>query len=240
MQEIFLSIIIPIFNEEKRIMKTVLEIQKYFQDNFKEMSIEIIAVNDGSTDNTQEILENLQKNFSNFYIVNLGRNFGKGYAVKMGMNLAVGKYHLFLDADHSVKINNFKIFFQEINNGYEVVIASIYLKNSKIIFKQKKYKNILGKISRLFIRTFLLKDICDTQRGFKLFTRKASREIFKKQKTEKFIFDVEILLLAKKLDFKIKEISVEWENFGDSKVKLKDYFFALFDLLKIFWNLLLR
>lgn len=240
MKEIFLSIIIPVFNEEKRIENTILEIQKYLKNNLKNNFCEIFVVNDGSIDKTEEVLLNLQKSFSNLFYLNFPKNVGKGCAVKAGMLLTEGKYKLFMDADNSVKINNLEFFLQEIEKGFDIVVASIFLPESKIIHKNtfvSFYKKILGKISRIFVRTFFLKNISDTQRGFKLFTKKAAEKTFKKQTIKRFAFDIEILLIAEKLNFKIKEIPVIWENSLDSRVKLKDYFSALYDLLKIFFNM---
>ena len=233
-----ISIVIPVFNEEKRIENTILEIIRYL--NRQKYDYEIVIVDDGSTDNTRRVLQKLKENYQKIYLAHSIKNYGKGHAVKMGMNITTGELKLFMDADHSVKIDNLEKFIREIKNGCDIVIASIYLPGSKIISQIVWYKNILGKASRFFIKKFFLKNISDTQRGFKLFTREVAGEIFKRQTIDRFAFDIEIILIAERLKFKVKEIPVVWDNPFDSRVKLKDYFWALLDLGRAVWSIIFK
>ncbi len=228
-----LSVIIPAYNEAKRIKKTIFSVQEYLKK--QNYDYEIIMVNDGSKDNTAEKAKE-----TGVKVIDNKINRGKGAVVKQGMLGAQGDYRLFMDADNSTKINNLDKFWQFFNQGYDVVIASIGLKESEILEKTGWHRRMLGKFAKYLIQIIMFWKIKDSQRGFKCFTKKAAEKIFPKLTIMRWGFDIEILALAKLFNFKIKEVPIIWQNIGKSEVNLKSYFKTLLELFKIKWNLLIK
>lgn len=229
-----LSVIIPAYNEKERIKNTLLDIKKYLSK--QNYDFEIIVVDDGSKDNTVDIISNIE----NIKLITNKINKGKGGVVKQGMLVAQGNYRLFMDADNSTKINNLDKFWPYFDKNYDVVIASIALQKSKIIEKTGWHRRMLGKYAKYLIQIIMFWRIKDSQRGFKCFTAKAAERIFSKQTIMRWGFDIEILALARLFNFKIKEVPVDWQNIGKSEVNLKSYFKTLLELLKIKWNLITK
>jgi dolichyl-phosphate beta-glucosyltransferase len=237
MSGVYLSVIIPAYNEEKRLPKTLGEINDYLKkQNFES---EIIVVSDGSTDRTCEIVENLKNQISNLKLICERINRGKGYGVKIGMLNAKGKYRLFTDADNSTPISEIEKFWPEFEKGADVVIASRDLKGAILDPPQTLFRRFVGEVFKYLRKIIVgLWEIQDTQCGFKCFRGEAAEKIFPNCKIERFAFDPEVLLIAKKMGFKIKEIPVYWKNDLRSKVKFKSMVKMLIDLFKIRINLL--
>ena len=234
----YLSVIIPAYNEEKRLPKTLEEIDKYLSK--QNYDYEILAVNDGSKDKTVEVAKSLLLKIRNLKVTGYKVNQGKGYAVRFGMLEARGDYRIFTDADNSTSIDQIEKMWIEFKNGYDIIIGSRDVKGAVLDPPQPFLRNvILGQSFKLF-RKFIvgLWGIQDTQCGFKCFTKKAAENIFPKCKINRFAFDPEILIIAKKMSYKIKEIPVYWRNDPESKVKPKWMVNMAVDLLKIRWNLL--
>lgn len=229
-----LSVIIPAYNEENRIKVTLEAIFNYLsRQNY---SWEAIIVSDGSRDKTVEVVSEFISNKPDFQLIANTKNHGKGYVVRQGMLQAQGDYQLFTDADNSTSIEQIEKFWPYFidNNYYDILIGSIEVSGAKINEHAQWYRRILGKYSKYIIRIIAgLWNIHDTQRGFKLFTAKAAKNIFSKTKIDRFGFDIEALALAKKMGYKIKEIPVVWDNPGKSTVSLKSYFEVFKDLIKI-------
>ena len=197
-EKIHLSVIIPAYNEEKRIFVTLLDVDKYLSN--QKYSYEILVVSDGSTDNTAMVVEKLKPKISNLKLIDNKKNHGKGYVVRQGMLEARGKYRLFMDADNSTTINHLDRFWPYFEQGYDVVIGSIEVEGAKIEENAAWYRRWLGRISKYIIRAGAgIWEIHDSQRGFKCFTEKAAKEVFLKQKLMRWGFDFEILALAKKM-----------------------------------------
>ncbi len=249
----YLSVIIPAYNEEKRILATLLDIHKYLnkQDypstssgqapstGSGQATYEIIVVSDGSTDRTVEKVNDLKDKVENLKVIDNKQNNGKGYVVRQGMLEAKGNYRLFMDADNSTTIDHLEKFFPYIKKDYDLVIGSIAIEGAKIKEDAAWYRRALGRLSKYIIRFFSgLWKVHDTQRGFKLFTKEAVEKVFSKQTITQWGFDIEILILAKKLGYKIKEVPVNWHNPGESKVNLKSYIKTFKELLVIKWNLI--
>lgn len=223
-----LSIIIPAFNEEKRVGKTLEEVVKYAPN------AEIICVNDGSTDRTSDVV----KQFDRVRLIELDRNYGKGYAVQKGIMEAKGRHLMFIDADHSVQIHQIEKMMPEFENGAHIVIGSRYLPDSYIQNKQPKYRTFISRMGNFLIKLFLINNIKDTQCGIKVFEHNAAKQIFSRQKTRRFSFDMEILTIAQSLGYQIKEIPIRWEYTADSKLRaFRDSLKTLFDLFYIKLNL---
>ena len=228
---IYLSIIIPAYNEANRIGPTLDAISEYLKQ--RDFTYEIIVVDDGSTDQSVSVIEKYRLLFSNFISLKNEKNRGKGYSVKRGMLSACGEYRLFMDADHSVKIDNFDNFLNETKKGADIVIGSIELPGSEIKDNNQWYRRILGKMSKKLIQFVIAPGIYDTQRGFKLFTKKSIDIIFPKQTITRWGFDIELITIAIQHNLKIKEVPVIWLNGKDSSVGVGAYLTTFAELVKI-------
>lgn len=239
MEKYHLSVIIPAYNEEKRLPKTLKDINEYLKR--QNYSYEIIVVSDGSKDRTCEIVEELKSKIDNLKLICEKVNRGKGYGVKIGMIQAKGKYRLFTDADNSTPLNQIEKFWPEFEKGADIVIGSRDLKGAILDPPQPLFRRFVGECFKYFRKIIVgLWEIEDTQCGFKCFKAEAAEKIFPKCKIERFAFDPEILIIAKKLGYKIKEVPVYWKNDPKSKVKLKSMIKMGIDLLKIRWNLITK
>ncbi|MEK9154927.1 MAG: dolichyl-phosphate beta-glucosyltransferase [Patescibacteria group bacterium] len=231
--KLFLSIIIPAYNEAKRLPLTLIDIDKHMQK--VDYSYEIIVINDGSKDATGEIAERFSHLIKNLKIINQ-ENTGKGGAVKHGMIEAKGEIRIFTDADNSTSIDQFNKMIPYFKEGYDVVIGSRDAKGAKLIPPQPWYRRLTGNIGNLLIQALLLQGIWDTQCGFKAFTEKSAEKIFPLLKISRWGFDVEALSLAKTMKYKIKEMPVTWVNSPFSHVKATAYLQVLLEVFKIkFW-----
>jgi dolichyl-phosphate beta-glucosyltransferase len=207
-----ISIIFPIYNEEKRISFTIKYIKKFLKKK-KFKKIEIILVNDGSTDNTNLIIKkiidfNLYKNIK--YII-LTKNTGKGYALKKGVMIAKNNWILTSDADLSVKLNDIKNFDKCITKNKKIIyFGSRNLSSSIVVFNI--FRKIIGFFFLKIIQFFLKIQIKDTQCGFKLYNKRIAKDIFKIMKSKRFIHDVEIALICRKLKINILEVPVKWTH----------------------------
>ncbi len=232
----FLSIIVPAYNEAGRIAPTLFDIDRYL--SVADFSYEIIVVNDGSLDKTKEIVNKLAEGpIKKLKIIGYEKNRGKGEAVKLGMLSAKGEIRLFMDSDNSTKINEIEKFLPFFEKGFNVVIGSRTAKGSEIPIRQPLWKQISGKLGNLFTRILVIPRIRDTQCGFKAFSEKAAEDIFPRARIRSGIFDVEILAIAKLLEYRIKEIGVRWEDDPDSRFGIKSYLRSLLDTIKIRFNL---
>lgn len=237
----YLSVIVPAFNEEKKIEKNIEKYNNYLKQ--QKYSYEIIIVNDGSLDNTKKNIENIIRKNSKVKLINLKKNYGKGYAVKEGMLKAQGDFHLFLDADNSTSIEHLNKAMPLLLKKEDIVIgsrSSFDHQNSKVILSQPFWRVFLGKIGNFLIRILFKIKIRDTQCGFKIFSSSISQKIFSNLTINRWLFDLEIIVLAKKYGVKINIIPVEWENDKDSKLKLKEYFYSFLELLHIKYNLMFK
>ncbi len=235
---IFISVVIPAYNEEKRIENTLISLKEYFKD--KIYIYEVLLVNDGSKDATKNKVLKYQKEILNLKIIDIKKNSGKGYAVKKGMMRARGEFKLFMDADNSVKIDNLDTFLSYGKKGYDIMIASIKMKDSEIKEENIWYRKVLGDISKYIVRFIAVSGVYDTQRGFKLFSKKAADLIFPKQTIKRWGFDIELIVIARLFNFKIKELPVRWDNPKGSKVGFLSYINTFWDLLKIKKNILFK
>lgn len=229
----YLSVIIPAYNEENRIARTLSEIHNFLKT--KNYSYEVIIVDDGSTDGT--VLRAQESELfkdGNLCVIKNWINAGKGFSVKRGILASKGEYILFTDADLSTPIEEIDNIFYYVKNSYDIVIGSRSIQNSSVRVHQPWYRETMGKAFNFFIKSLLLKDFNDTQCGFKLFNGNAARKIAPLLKIDGFCFDVEMLYVAKIKGFKIKEAGVVWENSPQSKVKIIGSSLSMFlDLLKI-------
>lgn len=231
MRKRFISVILPVYNEEKLIASSLFKISSYLKIV---QAHEIIVVDDGSMDKTKEIVNKLGEEIKGLRIISNARNCGKGFAVRRGIFESKGEIILFSDIDLSTPIEEFDKLLFWIDKGYDVVIASREIKGAEIYHRQQFYRRVMGKVFILLVRFFLCRGIKDIECGFKCFRRKAALSIFRKLHIEGFAFDAEVLYLANMMGFKIKEVPVKWSHFRASKVNvLRDAIRAFRDLLKI-------
>ena len=235
-KEIYLSVVVPVYNEEKAIKETLFSINDFFAN--KNYNGEIIVVDDDSCDDTITIVKELKSVIKNLTILENKKNRGKGYSVKKGMLAADGKYRLFMDADNSAEVSQVNEFISFLRGGYDIVIGNRDIRESKIKKHQSFYKEILGDVGNVLIRLLAVPGINDTQCGFKCFSSKFTEDIFPKLTVDRWGFDIEVLALANKSGYKIKSAPIVWENKENSKVCLRDYTLTLVDLFKVKMNLI--
>ncbi|MBI2506912.1 MAG: glycosyltransferase family 2 protein [Candidatus Colwellbacteria bacterium] len=237
--KLFLSVIIPVRNEVKRLPLTLVDIDKHLSK--VTFPYEIIVVDGASTDGTPELVEKFKELIANLKLIEIGENLGKGGAVKKGMLEAGGKYRLFTDADNSTSIDQFDNMLPYFKEGYDIVIGSRAVKGARLDPPQPFIRQLLGKAGNLFIQLVVLPGIKDTQAGFKCFTEEAAAKIFPLQRVSGapprgWGFDVEILALARRLGFKVKEMPVHWVNDPSSTVTPMAYFGVLWETVKVrYW-----
>ena len=229
----FVSVIIPAFNEAKRLPMTLIDIDKHLED--QDYSYEILVVNDGSTDGTAEIVKRFSSIIENLKLIDNKINQGKGAAVKQGMLLAKGTWRLFMDADNSTSIVEFNKMLPYFTQKYEIVIGSRNTRATRILPNQDFLRYFLDKFQNLFIQALLLPGVWDTQCGFKCFSESAAIKLFNLMKLKGWGFDVELLALAKKMNFKIKELPIFWANDFRIQLPLRDYLQTLKEVAKVRW-----
>lgn len=231
----FISLIVPTYNEEKEIKSILYSFHRYFSR--RHYIYEVVVVNDGSRDNTLRALHSAKRFMVHLKIIHSGENHGKGWAVKRGMTEAQGDIRLFIDADNSTSIDHLDKALLYLKNGYDVVIGSRGLKNSLIVVQQPLYKEFLGRLGNIWIRLILLRGIRDSQAGFKVFTARAADIIFPRLTLTGWGFDFEVLVIAHVHNLKVKEMPIRWVNNPYSRVTPFAYVRTYGESLKVRWNL---
>lgn len=232
----FLSVIVPAYNEEKRIEKTLLAIDSYLSKQV--FDYEILVVDDGSKDATINIVRKLENRVKNLSFIENSINHGKGWVVRQGMLKARGEVRLFTDADSSTSIEQMENLLPYFKDGYDVVIGSRRVPGAVINVHQPFYKEFLGRLGNLWIRIFAIGGISDTQAGFKALTAEAAEIVFPRLTLHRWGFDFEMLAIARLHKLKIKEVPIVWVNDVMSHVKLSAYIKTLFEALRVRLNLI--
>ncbi len=231
-----LSIVMPAFNEDRRLGPALDQIKRYFESS--PMTVELIIVDDGSTDDTIGVARRFDSGDMTVRLIRNRVNRGKGYSVRRGMRKAVGAMILMTDTDQSTPIYELAKVAGFLDDGYDVVIGSRDLDESQITQRQPRHRHSMGLLMRGLRRKLMLRDIRDTQCGFKLFSRRAGKAIFRRVREEGFPFDCEALMLARKLGYRIKEVGVVWRNDPDSRVRpVRDSIRMVIGLVRILWRL---
>lgn len=227
-----LSIVIPAYNEERRILKTLQRLEEYFEG--RDELLEVLVSDDGSTDRTREVVEEFAAEHPVVKLLPYEPNRGKGYVVRKGMLAARGSCVLFTDADLATPIEELEKFWPSFEDGADVVIASRALPGSEVVKYQPWYRKASGPILRFMLNFFGIAGIRDTQCGFKAFRREVVEPIFGRQTIEDFGFDLEVLYLSHRLGFRIDEVAVRWVDNEDSRVHFfRDSFRILRDMIVI-------
>ncbi|MFB3777282.1 MAG: dolichyl-phosphate beta-glucosyltransferase [Bryobacteraceae bacterium] len=232
-----ISIVIPAFNEENRLPATLRDVFGYLSDSRPEFA-EVIVVDDGSTDLTCAIVERLVPLYSGLRLLKNPGNRGKGYSVRHGVMEARGEWVLFTDADLSAPIDELdKLLEAATTGGAAVAIGSRALDRSLIKVHQSVFRENAGRLFNLLVRLVTGLGFQDTQCGFKLFEAGAAREIFRRQRLERFGFDVEVLFIARLLGYKSVEVPVRWSHSEGTKVRMLRDSLAMFgDVVRVRWN----
>lgn len=242
----YLSLIIPAYNEERRLPQTLLIVLEFLRA--QAWTWELIVVDDGSSDNT---VANAEAVIANEPRARVMRNphRGKGYTVRSGMLAAQGQYVLFSDADLAVPMEEWSKLEQKLQHGYDAVIASREGAGAKRI-DEPAMRHIMGRVFNLIVRIMAIGRFQDTQCGFKVFTREAAHDVFARMKlydehsaapigAAVTAFDVEVLYLALRRGYTIAEVPVLWRYGEETKVDtVKDSWRNLRDVLKVRWNAL--
>ncbi len=229
----YLSVIIPAYNEAKRLPLTLIDIDKHLSE--QEYSYEIIVVDDGSTDATAEIVNRFKPLIDNLKLIQNKDNRGKGAVVRQGMISAKGNWRVFMDADNSTAIVEFNKMLPYLDEGYEIVIGSRVVRGAKMNPPQALHKRLMGMLGNLFIQLVVLRGIKDTQCGFKCFSQEAVERIFPLCRIDKWGFDVEALALARAMRYDIKEMPVHWVNDRRTHVSFRSYLQVLMETIKVRW-----
>lgn len=236
--QVYVSLIIPAYNEEARIGKNLERIMNFFAS--EPYASEVIIVDDGSQDRTVEIIRERYGNDRAVRIYQQPRNLGKGEAVKQGMLLGRGEYLFFSDADLSVPIEMLRLFLTHLENGCDVTIGSRQKSGATIEVHQPLYREMMGKTYTKLANWILDLPVADFTCGFKGFRRGAARELFSLQQLKNWSFDAEILYLAQRKDYQVQEIAVRWRNDERTKVKLwRDVVGSFLGLIQIRLNALM-
>jgi len=232
-QDIFLSIVFPAFNEADRLPGTLRRTIAYLRQ--QDYTWEIIVVDDGSADSTAADAKTiLEQEHVPGCVISLPTNQGKGVAVKQGLQAARGQILFFSDADLSTPIEELETMLPFFEQGWDIVIGSRGMKESMVEVRQAWWRKYSGKLFNVFVQLFVLRGIKDTQCGFKGFSRDVLPGLLERQKLIGFSFDVELLWLAKRLGYRIKEVPVHWCNDAASKVSFfEDGFSMCRDILTI-------
>ena len=229
------SIVIPAYNESRRIVPTLTRVLRYVAE--QGWDAEIIVVNDGSRDDTAEMVRGFVERNPMMRLVENPGNHGKGYSVRNGMLQARGEVLLFSDADLSSPIEEAPKLFQALSDGADVAIGSRWLRAELQTERQPVYRQFFGRIFNLILWVVLGLNFKDTQCGFKAFSRRAAEAIFPRQRIERWGFDPELIFLAQNHDLKVVEVPVRWAHDEKSTISpLRDGLRMFLEVLKIRWN----
>jgi dolichyl-phosphate beta-glucosyltransferase len=228
----YLSVVIPAYNEARRIGPTLQSVGDWLSS--QSFASEVVVVDNRSSDATADVVREWIQRFPFIRIIEEKRG-GKGYAVQAGMLAAVGQIRLFMDADNSTTVDHFDKMRAALEQGRDVVIGSLAVPGAVVVQGggEPLWRVVLGKLGNLWIQLFAVPGIWDTQRGFKVFTAKASADIFPRLTIFGWGFDVEVLAVARARGYKTAEIPITWNNGPDSRVNVWAYPKTLLDTLKV-------
>jgi dolichyl-phosphate beta-glucosyltransferase len=229
------SIVIPAYNESARIGRTLSEVLRSIEKNG--WNAEVLVVNDGSTDDTTAIVQSFATAHPIIRLIENEGNRGKGYSVRHGMLAAAGSIVMFTDADLSSPMDEAERLFAALREGADVAIGSRWLERKRQTIHQPLYRQFFGRCFNAVTRMVMRLPFADTQCGFKAFTSSAAQTIFQLQRIERWGFDPEILFIALKRGYTVREVAVTWGHDERSRISyLKDGIKMLEELMYIRWN----
>ena len=228
----FLSVVIPAYNEEERLPRTLERLAEYYGE--QTYTWDVTVYSDGSSDRTVAIVSEFAERHPQFKIVDSQPNRGKGWVVRRGMMEAEGEWVLFCDADLATPQEETEKLLAAVGSGTDIAIGSRPLKESKLEIHQPWYREMLGRSFNAAVQLLGIRGIADTQCGFKIFRREVARDVFRRVKTDKFGFDFESLMIARDLGYPIAEVPIRWMHQDGSKVNmLRDGTKMLSDLVRL-------
>ncbi len=231
------SIVIPAYNERLRIGQTLERVLEVVHS--RGWNAEVLVINDGSRDNTAAIIQQFAAKDPIVRLINNPTNRGKGYSVRNGMLQAAGDIVMFTDADLSSPMEEAELLFAAIRDGADIAIGSRWLEVKRQTLRQPLYRRFFGRCFNIVTRMIMALPFADTQCGFKAFTREAAQTVFQLQRIERWGFDPEILFIAIKRGFNIREVAVTWGHDERSRISyLKDGLKMLEELVFVRWNAL--
>lgn len=213
-----LSVVVPAFNEEERLPRTLARLDEYYRA--QPYAWDVTVVSDGSTDGTERVAREFADGHPGFSVLAYSPNRGKGHAVRTGMLRAMGERVLFCDADLATPQEETERLMARLDDGADVAIGSRPLAESTLEVRQPWYRELLGRLFNKTVQLLAVRGIDDTQCGFKLFTRDAAQDVFRRCALDGFSFDIEALLVARDLGLRIDEVPVRWRHQEGSKVVL--------------------
>ncbi len=235
MQPPFLSIVIPAYNEERRILECLHQVTNYLAKC--SYTWEVLVVDDGSTDGTASLVGRFAGEVPGVRLERV-RHGGKGWAVKNGMLRARGQYRFMCDADLSMPIQQVERFLPPALKDYDIAIASREVKGARRLGEPFR-RHLMGRVFNLLVRALALPGITDTQCGFKCFRGPVAQELFALQRYHGFSFDVEVLFLARRRGMNIREVPIDWYYRSMSKIHpLRDSLAMVRDIVRLRWNVL--
>jgi dolichyl-phosphate beta-glucosyltransferase len=237
LNDITYSIVIPAYNEGERLGATLEQVLAYVHSQGWQAEVEVIVVNDGSRDNTAELVRAFAAKDPVLRLVENPGNRGKGYAVRNGILNSRGRIVVFSDADLSSPIEEMPKLLAALAAGADIAIGSRWLRAELQTQRQSLHRQLFGRIFNALNRIILGLRFKDTQCGFKAFTRRAAQKILPLQRIERWGFDPEILFLARKFGFRVEEVAVRWGHVGGTRINpLIDGARMFQEMVRIRWN----
>jgi dolichyl-phosphate beta-glucosyltransferase len=229
-----LSIVIPAYNEEQRLERTLRDAVSYFRGRSR--AFELIVVDDGSRDETSALVRRLSDELPEIQLIRLAANHGKGYAVRTGVVNARGKAVLFADADGATPFEEIERLESALAEGAEVAVGSRAFEAQGVRIQAKVYRRVMGRLFHALVEVLTVRNVKDTQCGFKLFRAEAAEKAFAPSRLDGFSFDVEALFIARRHGCRIAEVPVTWRNDEATRVGTLKGAIAFADLARIRWN----
>ncbi|MBO8181816.1 MAG: glycosyltransferase family 2 protein [Archaeoglobus sp.] len=230
-----IAVVLPAYNEAERIERAVEEVRKELSSYYAENEFEIIIAEDGSTDGTDKIAAELAEKYANVRHLHSGERLGKGRAIAQAFMNSNAEILVFMDVDLSTDLKHLKELIQAVEEGYDFATGSRLMAESETDRPLKR--DFASKAYNFLVRLFLGSRLHDHQCGFKAFRREALFEIVDKARDTHWFWDTEILVLAQREGYRVKEIPVKWEGKGETKVRARDSLYMLSSILKFWWGL---
>ncbi len=233
-----LSVVIPAYNEASRLPVTLGSVEQYLKG--VSYTTEVLLVLNNCSDDTARVAKSWQDKISNLFIFDIKTpshvGNAKGYAIRYGLARARGDYHAFMDADNATDISEINKFWSVFDLGSSVVIGSRYVNGAKIVVKQKLMRRFLSRVGNILIQILVLPGIQDTQCGFKVFTKDASQTIVANGRVYGWGADIEMLVIAKKFNYRITEVPIVWCDKAHSMLRANAFWQTLKELIRIWWR----
>lgn len=230
-----LSVIVPAYNEGARLAASVAAIQSHLRG--AGIDFELLVVDDGSTDDTPAVLAAPRRADPCLCVIRHEENRGKGHAVRTGVAAARGRFIMFIDADLTIPIEIAGEMVRALESGYDMAVASRWHPDSGYAVRPPLHRRVMGRVFRWYVRALIVSDVRDTQCGCKAYRREVARDLFGRQRIEHFSFDAEVIFLAARAGYRIKEVPATLRHHDSSSVRpLRDMPLMLRDLVRIRLN----